>query len=93
MDPYQIKALRHVLEEPYRQELQDIISEILMDDPDDIYIISRNGTTIRLGQAVELKDKLKWLRTPNFQQIDNSSIKSTLDISVASQAIFKPLDD
>ena len=93
VDPYQIKALRHVLEETYRQELQDIISEILMDDPDDIYIISRNGTTIRLGQAVELKDKLKWLRTPNFQQIDNSSIKGTLDISVASQAIFKPLDD
>ena len=56
-------------------------------------MISRKGTTIRLGQAVELRDKLKWLRTPNFEQIDNSNIKSILDISIASQAIFKPLDD
>ena len=93
VDTYQVKALRNLLMEIYKQDLQDIISEILMDDPDDIYMISRKGTTIRLGQAVELRDKLKWLRTPNFEQIDNSNIKSILDISIASQAIFKPLDD
>ncbi len=93
VDSYQIKALRNLLMEIYRQELQDTISEILMDDPYDIYMISRKGTTIRLGQAAELKDKLKWLRTPNFEQIDNSNINGLLDISVASQAIFKPLDD
>ena len=91
VDSYQIKAFRLILEELYKQELQDVISEIFMDDPNDIYMISRKGTIIRLGQAVELKDKLKWLRTPNFQQIDNSNIKSILDISVTSQAIFKPL--
>ena len=92
-DLYQLKALKRVLEEVYKQELQDVISEIQVDNPDNIYIISRNGTTIRLGQAVEVNDKLKWLRTSNFHQIDNGDIKGVLDISVATQAIFQPVEN
>lgn len=92
-DLYQLKALKRVLEEVYKQELQDVISEIQVDNPDNIYIISRNGTTIRLGQAIEVNDKLKWLRTSNFHQIDNGDIKGVLDISVATQAIFQPVEN
>jgi cell division protein FtsQ len=92
-DIYQLKALSRVLDGIYIQQLQEGISEILVENPDDIYIVSTNGTAIRLGQAVEVEKKLKWLRTPNFHQIDNGNVSGILDISVSTQAIFKPFED
>jgi len=92
-DWYQLKALSRVLEEIYKQQLQEDISEIIMDDPDDIFMVSQNGTVIRLGQAIEVDKKLKWLKTPNFRDIDNTGANGMLDVSVANQAIFKPLEE
>ncbi|MFO7153538.1 MAG: FtsQ-type POTRA domain-containing protein [Caldicoprobacter oshimai] len=92
-DSYQMKALSRVLDEVYKQQLEEDISEIIIDDPDDIYIVSRNGTVIRLGQAIEVDKKLKWLRTPNFRQIDSAGVNGILDVSISNQAVFKPLEE
>ncbi|MCM8899863.1 FtsQ-type POTRA domain-containing protein [Caldicoprobacter algeriensis] len=92
-DSYQMKALSRVLDEVYKQQLEEDISEIIMDNPNDIYIVSRNGTVVRLGQAIEVDKKLKWLKTPNFRQIDSTGAKGMLDVSIANQAIFKPLEE
>lgn len=92
-DWYQMKALSRVLDEVYKQQLEEDISEIIMDNPNDIYIVSRNGTVVRLGQAIEVDKKLKWLKTPNFHQIDTTGANGILDVSIANQAIFKPLEE
>ncbi|MBM7583303.1 cell division protein FtsQ [Caldicoprobacter guelmensis] len=91
-DWYQMKALSRVLEEIYRQHLEGDISEVIVDNPNDIYLVSRNGTLIRLGQAIEVDKKLKWLKTPNFHQIDSTGASGILDVSISNQAIFKPLE-
>lgn len=92
-DWYQMKALSRLLEGIYKQQLQEDISEIIVEDPNDIYMVSRNGTVVRVGQAIEVDKKLKWLKTPNFREIDSTGANGILDVSAANQAIFKPLEE
>lgn len=92
-DWYQVKALSRVLEEVYKQQLEEDISEIIVENPNDIFMVSQNGTVIRLGQAIEVDKKLKWLKTPNFREIDSTGANGILDVSAANQAIFKPLEE
>ena len=58
VDTYQVKALRNLLMEIYKQDLQVIISEILMDDPDDIYMISE-GYYYTFGTGSRVKGQAK----------------------------------
>jgi len=48
---------------------------------------------VRVGQAIEVDKKLKWLKTPNFREIDSTGANGILDVSAANQAIFKPLEE
>src|SRR5690606_33495958 len=62
-DDYQFRALLRVLQSIYDLDLENIVREIQMKNPDDIYIISNKNIRIKLGQAIDVDNKLKWLKT------------------------------
>jgi hypothetical protein len=88
-----LDTLKHVLSEVKVQGLENDISEISVADANDVRMISDNGLKIRLGQAVEVDKKLRWMKTEQFEQIENGNTPGELDLSVHTQAVFVPNED
>ena len=87
---YSLDALKRVLSEINDQGLKDDISEISVGDINDIRIISDEGLNIRLGQAVEVGMKLRWMKTDQFNHMETGEVPGELDLSVPTQAVFIP---
>lgn len=93
-DNYQFRALLRVLDGIYSQEIDDIVSEIQIEDPNDIYILSSGHIRIKLGQAIDVDNKLKWLKTDEFKELEPDLLSEWIfDISVPGKAIFSPVLD
>jgi cell division protein FtsQ len=92
-DSYQLKALCRVIQGIYDWDVQNHISKILMANPDDIILISPQGIEIRLGQAVSVDQKLKWLTKTEVLSIIHGNENGQLDISAEGQAVFHPASD
>lgn len=90
-DEYRLNALKRVLEQVKAMGLENDISEISVTDTNDIRMISDGGLSIRLGQAVEVDKKLRWIKTEQFEQIETQNIPGELDLSVHTQAVFVPM--
>ncbi len=90
-DVYRLDSLKRVLSEVKTQNLKDDISEISVRDVNDIRMISDGGLSIRLGQAVEVDKKLRWMKTEQFKQIEDGDVPGELDLSVHAHAVFNPL--
>src|SRR5690606_35358767 len=90
-DDYQFRALLRVLQSIYDLDLENIVREIQMKNPDDIYIISNKNIRIKLGQAIDVDNKLKWLKTEQFKEIEpDLNSEWIFDISIPGKAIFSP---
>lgn len=93
-DDYQFRALLRVLQSIYDLGLENIVREIQMKNPDDIYIISNKNIRIKLGQAIDVDNKLKWLKTEQFKEIEpDLNSEWIFDISIPGKAIFSPTLD
>jgi cell division protein FtsQ len=90
-EEYRLDALRRVLAQVKAKGLEKDIREISVADANDIRIISDGGLSIRLGQAVEVDKKLRWMKTEQFEQIETQNIPGELDLSVHTQAVFVPM--
>ena len=83
-------ALQRILDSVYELELQDQISEIRMENIDDIYMVLNTGIQVRIGQALDVKKKLIWLTSEDVQKTINGVLGGVLDVSAASQPVFYP---
>jgi cell division protein FtsQ len=92
-DDYQLKALQRILEEIDKEQIGGEIAEINMKNPDDIYMTSRAGLVIRIGQAIDIPKKLRWLKSQEFIQLNNSDIKGMLDVTIPNKAIYTPIKE
>lgn len=89
-EEYQLTALQRILDSVYELELQDQISEIRMENIDDIYMVLNTGIQVRIGQALDVKKKLIWLTSEDVQKTINGVLGGVLDVSAASQPVFYP---
>lgn len=93
-DSYQFRALLRVLEGIYNQEIEDMVDEIHIQNPDNIYILAEKNIKIKLGQAIDVDNKLKWLKTDEFKQLEPDLLSEwVFDISIPGKAIFSPVLD
>ena len=53
-EEYQVKVLSRILESIELLELENQISEIMLDDPDDVKMLLTDGIRTRIGQAIEV---------------------------------------
>lgn len=89
-EEYQVKVLSRVLESMYELGLESQISEIIMDDPDNIELILTDGIRTRIGQATEIDKKLLWLKSPDIEEVCKGLVGGILDLSTPSQPVFYP---
>lgn len=86
-------VLNELLDSIYKRGVQHMISEISLENVDNIKLLTRQGVLLELGQAVQLEKKLAWLLSDAYTEIVNSDMKGTLDVSVAEKAVFRPDQD
>jgi len=92
-EEYRLDALKRVLKEVKAQGLENDISEISVKDVNDVRMISDAGLNIRLGQAVEVDKKLRWMKTEQFNQIEAGNVPGELNLTVHTQAVFIPSEN
>jgi len=92
-EEYRLDALKRVLAEVKAQGLENDISKISVEDANDVRMISDAGLSIRLGQAVEVDKKLRWMKTDQFNQIEAGGVPGELNLTVHTQAVFIPLEN
>lgn len=89
-EQYKLNALMKILESLYSLELDSEISEIIMTDPDDIYLILTDGIQVRLGQALDTEQKLSWLESAEIKDVCRGLVGGILDITAPSRPVFYP---
>lgn len=87
-EEYPVKVLSRVLESVKELELQNQISEIIMDNPDDIELIMTDGMRVRVGQAIDVDKKLLWLKSQDIKEVCKGLVGGILDLSTPSQPVF-----
>lgn len=87
---YKQKVLIRMLEALEQWDVIDMILTMSMDDPDDIFLTTRDGIRIKLGQAVELDRKLGWLKSTAYAEVLQKGEAGVFDVSVPGKAVFYP---
>ena len=90
IEEYQLTALQRILDSVYELGLQDQISDIRMENVDDIYMVLNTGIQVRIGQAIDIEKKLIWLTSEEVQETLDGVLGGVLDVSAASQPVFYP---
>ncbi|HZJ83042.1 MAG TPA: FtsQ-type POTRA domain-containing protein [Clostridia bacterium] len=86
-EQYKLNALMKVLESMYSLELESQVSEIIMSDSDDIYLMLTDGIQVRIGQAVDMDKKLLWLESQKIKDVCRGIVGGILDLSAASRPV------
>ena len=67
-----------------------MIETMLLDNPDDIILITRDGIQIKLGQAVELDRNSAGLNPMLYTEVLQKEETGSFDVSVPGKAVFHP---
>lgn len=88
--PSQVEAMCTVVQQIYAQQLNAMVSELNVQDLDNLYLMTRSGMMVRLGDAEKMQDKLLWM-TSALQQLTSEGITTGI-VSVAggSSATYQP---
>jgi len=92
-DPYQVKILDDLLIPIYECDIAGMLSEINIDEPNNIYFITREGLQVMMGQANELSYKISLLKSMIPELRRQGKTSGILDISAINCPVYKPLPD
>lgn len=86
--PGQIAAMDAVLSELETQNATEQISELNVANLDNLYLVSRAGLQIQLGDSSNLSDKLIWMRGVMSQLESEGLTTGVLDVSSGKSAVY-----
>lgn len=88
--PKQLEAYRVILEELQLQMYQSQISEINLSNPENIYLITAEGITVRLGNASYMQAKIGAVRTDMAYLRQLGKTSGILDVTTPEDAKYMP---
>lgn len=88
--PKQLEAYRVILEELQLQMYQSQISEINLSNPENIYLITVEGITVRLGNASYMQAKIGAVRTDMAYLRQLGKTSGILDVTTPEDAKYMP---
>ena len=88
----QMEAYRVIMEELALQACQSQVSEINLADPDNIYLITPEGVTVRLGDASHMQAKIGAVRTDMAYLRQLGKTSGMLDVTTPEDAKYMPED-
>lgn len=86
----QLEAMKVVLDAVRNQSAAMYINELNVGNVMDLWIASRTGIRVELGDITEMDSKILWLRSVVPDLESKGEIKGTLDVSSGSKADYKP---
>ncbi len=89
-DKYRYKILTVMLDAVIERGSSELIHSISLDNPDGVTLLTRDGISVYVGQAVELDRKLGWLHSEAYTKVQQSEQEGSLDVSVPGKAVFHP---
>lgn len=86
----QLEAYQTIIEELQLQLYTDQVSEINLSDPENIYLITREGVTVRLGDGSQMESKIGSVRTAMAYLRQLGSFSGVLDVTQPQSPTFMP---
>lgn len=85
-----LAAMRSVLEAIRAQDAAAYVSELNVSDPLNMWITTRSGIRVELGDAGNMSGKILWMRSAVADLQARGETRGTLDVSSGSKADFLP---
>ncbi|MDL2206984.1 FtsQ-type POTRA domain-containing protein [Eubacteriales bacterium OttesenSCG-928-N13] len=82
----QVDAMSAVLQQLYTRQLEGVISELNVADLDNMYLMVRSGTMVKIGDDTQLQDKMSWMIVGLNQLSAAGRTGETLDVSDGKSA-------
>lgn len=89
-DPVQLFAMNEVLTELIAQDALSLISELNLDNVDNLYLVSREGIKVQLGERTNMEDKIRWMRATLPVLREEGYREGELDVTSGKHADFMP---
>ena len=89
-DNRQLQAYKALISEIYLQMYQTQIAEINLNDPENLYLVTVDGTTVRLGNAEYARAKIGAVRTDVAYLRQLGKTRGVLDVSIPEDAKYIP---
>lgn len=88
-DSAQLSAYCAVMQALRAHSAQIYVSELRLDDPDNLSMITRTGVNVRLGKAENLSDKIAWMKSAVADLEQRGEYGGTLDVSSGTKADYR----
>ncbi len=89
-DPRQLAAYQNIMMELRLQLYSDQISELNIYNPDNLYLVTVDGVTVRLGKNEYIRAKIGALRTDMAYLRQLGKASGILDVSIPEDAKYMP---
>lgn len=86
----QLEAYQIIIDELEMQLYADQVSEINLSDAENIYLITREGVTVRLGDSSQMESKIGSVRTAMAYLRQLGSFSGVLDVTHPKNPTFMP---
>ena len=89
--PQRLQAMKAVLEALKDRGLSGQVSELRLDEPNDIQLITTSGMTVLLGNADNMAQKIVWMEGTLRDLISRGQTLGKLDVSSGTKADYLPM--
>ena len=89
-NPEQLQAYTEIMSELSQQYYRDQITELNLSDMDNLYLLTTNGISVRLGNAKVIRAKIGALRTDMAYLEQLGKTSGILDVSIPEDAKYRP---
>lgn len=84
----QLRVMREILAALESAGMNELVSEVNVEDQDNLYLISNTGIQVLLGDSEQLNDKLAWMRAVLEVLTQDGETRGVLDVSSGKNATF-----
>lgn len=84
----QMDVLRRLLADIRAAQVQGLISELNVANPDNLYLVSESGIQVLLGDEEQLTDKLMWMQAVLEELTKRGVMSGVLDVSSGKNAVY-----
>ncbi|MEA4899396.1 MAG: FtsQ-type POTRA domain-containing protein [Christensenellaceae bacterium] len=86
--PTQVDAMASVLGAARSQGLTELISELNVSDLDNLYLMTRAGMMVKLGDAASMDAKLMWMQSALNSLTAEGASSGTINVASGKDAIY-----
>lgn len=86
----QVDAMNKVVSRLYQLQYQGLISELNVSDLDNLYLMTRSGMMVKLGDSEQLESKLIWMNSALGELMKDGKTAGIVNVSGGSSAVYQP---